>query len=410
MTDPTFPLGPEVLDPARRALGRGLCAECFGRLFGRMGHGLTNPERAARIAEALGPLPPTTACPVCEGAFDRIPVWVERCEAAGVEYEWQRFSCGSRWEPETLAREESLWLEVGTSGGESVRSAFNRELGKRLEAASGSEGAPDRPDVVFLADLPVGRVDLTVMPVYFLGRYRKLDRSLPQTRWPCRACGGIGCDRCSGTGKTYPTSVEELVAEPFLRATGGEGTRFHGMGREDIDARMLGRGRPFVLEIRRPKRRTVVLADIVAEVNRDAKDRVEVLEMTLAEAADVVRVKEASPLKSYRVGVAGVVAVAKINEALTFATTRAIAQRTPRRVAPRRADRVRTRRIVAASLVEATEGRFTLELRAEAGTYIKEWVEGDDGRTDPSLSLLLGAPLTVEFLDVIEIHDDPKGE
>ncbi|MCI4330215.1 MAG: tRNA pseudouridine(54/55) synthase Pus10, partial [Thermoplasmata archaeon] len=243
-----------------------------------------------------------------------------------------------------------------------------------------------------------------------LGRYRKLDRSLPQTRWPCRACGGIGCDRCSGTGKTYPTSVEELVAEPFLRATGGEGTRFHGMGREDIDARMLGRGRPFVLEIRRPKRRTVVLADIVAEVNRDAKDRVEVLEMTLAEAADVVRVKEASPLKSYRVGVAGVVAVAKINEALTFATTRAIAQRTPRRVAHRRADRVRTRRIVAASLVEATEGRFTLELRAEAGTYIKEWVEGDDGRTDPSLSLLLGAPLTVEFLDVIEIHDDPKGE
>lgn len=409
MTDPTFPLGPEVLEPARRALGRGLCPECFGRLFGRVGHGLSNPERAARIAEALGPLPPTEACPVCEGAFDRIPVWVERCAAAGVDYEWQRFACGSRWDPETLAREESLWLEFGSSGGESVRSAFNRELGKRLETASGAEGAPDRPEVVFLADLPVGRVDLTVMPIYFLGRYRKLDRSLPQTRWPCRSCHGIGCDRCSGTGKTYPTSVEELVAEPFLKATGGDGTRFHGMGREDIDARMLGRGRPFVLEIRRPKRRTVALAEIVAEVNRTAKDRVEVVEMALAEAADVLRVKEASPLKSYRVGVAGVVAVAKINEALTFATTRAIAQRTPRRVAHRRADRVRTRRIVAASLVEATEGRFTLELRAEAGTYIKEWVEGDDGRTDPSLSLLLGAPLTVEFLDVIEIHDEPKG-
>jgi tRNA pseudouridine synthase 10 len=408
VTDAIFPLGPEVLDPARRALGRGLCPECFGRLFGRVGHGLTNPERAARIAEALGPLPPTTACLVCEGAFDRMPVWVERCRAAGVEHEWQRFACGSRWEPETLAREEALWLEVGSSSGESIRSAFNRELGKLLEAASGAEGAPDHPDVVFLADLPVGRVDLTVLPVYYRGRYRKLDRTLPQTRWPCRACHGIGCDRCGGSGKTYPTSVEELIAEPFLRATGGEGTRFHGMGREDIDARMLGRGRPFVLEIRRPKRRTVVLSEIAAEVNRTAKDRVEVAEMSIADAAEVVRVKEASPWKSYRVGVVGVVAVAKINEALTFATTRAIAQRTPRRVAHRRADRVRTRRIVAASLVEATEGRFTLELRAEAGTYIKEWVEGDDGRTDPSLALLLGAPLTVEFLDVIEIHDEPE--
>jgi tRNA pseudouridine synthase 10 len=408
VTDVPFPLGPEVLDPARRALGRGLCPECFGRLFGRVGHGLTNPERAERIAQALGPAPPSSSCPVCEGIFDRIPVWVERCQAAGVDYEWQRFSCGSRWDPELLAREEALWLEVGTSGGESIRSAFNRELGKRVETATGAEGAPGNPDVVFLADLPVGRVDLTVMPVYYRGRYRKLDRTLPQTRWPCRACHGIGCDRCQGTGKTYPTSVEELVAEPFLRATGGEGTRFHGMGREDIDARMLGTGRPFVLEIRRPKRRTIALSEVVAEVNRTAKDRVEVDAMATAEAAEVVQVKEASPWKSYRVGVAGVVAVAKINEALSFATSRAIAQRTPRRVAHRRADRVRTRRIVEASLVEATEGRFTLELRAEAGTYIKEWVEGDDGRTDPSLATLLGAPLTVEFLDVIEIHDEPK--
>jgi tRNA pseudouridine synthase 10 len=410
VTDPTFPLGPEVLDPARRALGRGLCAECFGRLFGRAGHGLTNPERAERIAEALGPLAPATPCPVCEGAFDRIPVWVERCQAAGVEHEWQRFSCGSRWDPEALAREEALWLAVGTPSGESIHSAFNRELGKRLELASGSEATTAQPEVVFLADVPVGRVTLTVMPLYYRGRYRKLDRTLPQTRWPCRACQGVGCDRCNGTGKTYPTSVEELVAAPFLAATGGEGTRFHGMGREDIDARMLGRGRPFVLEIRRPKRRTVALAEVVAEGNRAAAGRVEVLDIAVADAADVVRVKEASPMKSYRVGVSGVVAVAKINEALTFATSRAIAQRTPTRVAHRRADRVRTRRIVAASIVEAAEGRFPLDLRAEAGTYIKEWVEGDDGRTDPSLAGLLGAPLTVEFLDVLDIHDDEPGQ
>ncbi|HXQ94436.1 MAG TPA: tRNA pseudouridine(54/55) synthase Pus10 [Thermoplasmata archaeon] len=409
MTDPEFPIGPDVLEPARRALGRGLCPECFGRLFGRAGHGLTNPERAARISEALGPLARADLCPVCEGAFDRIPVWVERCEGAGADYEWARFACGSRWDPEALAREEALWLAVGTSSGESLHSAFNRELGKRLEAASGAEATTARPEVVFLADLPVGRVSLTVMPLYFRGRYRKLDRTLPQTRWPCRSCHGVGCDRCGGTGKTYPTSVEELVAAPFLPATGAEGTRFHGMGREDIDARMLGRGRPFVLELRRPKHRTIRLADVVEEGNKGATGRVELLDVAPTDAADVVRVKEALPMKSYRVGVAGIVALANLNEALTFATSRAIAQRTPTRVAHRRADRVRTRRIVSASIVEAAEGRFTLDLRAEAGTYIKEWVEGDDGRTDPSLSGLLGAPLTVEFLDVLDIHDEETG-
>jgi tRNA pseudouridine synthase 10 len=177
------------------------------------------------------------------------------------------------------------------------------------------------------------------------------------------------------------------------------------MGREDIDARMLGRGRPFVLELLRPKRRTVDLGRMAEELARDATGRVEVVDLRPAEAIEVVRVKEAAPEKSYRVGVSGDVPVAKVNEALELALRQAIAQRTPTRVAHRRSDRVRTRRVVSAHVVEATPGRFTLDIRTEAGTYVKEWVEGDDGRTVPSLASLTGVPLKVEFLDVLEIHD-----
>ena len=408
VTEPsTFDLTEGALASARRALDRGLCPECFGRLFGRLGHGLTNPERAARVAEALAvPAPAENPeCPVCGGIFARLPTWVDRTVRAGADFEWHRFTCGSRWDPERLAREEALWIEVGTEWGESVRSAFNRELGKKVATASGAEGVTERPDVVFLADLPVGRVEPTVLPVYVRGRYRKLDRTLPQTRWPCRRCRGRGCTHCGGTGKTYPTSVEEIIAAPFLRATGAEGSRFHGMGREDIDARMLGRGRPFVLELVKPRVRSVDLAAMAAELAQEGTGRVEVVDLRPSEALDVIRVKEASPEKSYRVGVAGDVPVAKVNEALELALSQAIAQRTPKRVAHRRSDRVRTRRVVAARVVEAAEGRFTIELRTEAGTYVKEWVEGDDGRTDPSLASLLGVPLKVEFLDVLEIHD-----
>jgi tRNA pseudouridine synthase 10 len=396
-----------ALVAARRARGRGLCPECFGRLFGRLGHGLTNPEREARLEALIGAAVPEApgTCPVCTGLFARASVWVERAVRAADGFEWHRFTCGSRWEPELLAREEALWVEVGTEWGESIRSAFNRELGKLIEARTGAAGGTERPDVVFLADLPVGRVDITVLPLYLQGRYRKLDRTLPQTRWPCRRCQGRGCDTCGGTGKTYAESVEEIVAAPFLAATGGDGTRFHGMGREDIDARMLGRGRPFVLEILRPLRRTLDLPTVAGTLAQTAAGRVEVLDLAPAEAPDVVRVKEASPDKSYRVGVVGATSVAKVNEALDLAMARAIAQRTPTRVAHRRADRVRTRRIVDARLVDAAEGRFTLDLRTEAGTYVKEWVEGDGGRTEPSLAALVGVPLKVDFLDVLEIHD-----
>src|SRR5207247_6414489 len=91
--------------------------------------------------------------------------------------------------------------------------------------------------------------------LYLRGRYRKLVRGVPQTRWHCRRCMGKGCARCGGAGKMYPTSVEEVIANEVLRESGGTGHALHGMGREDVDARMLGRGRPFIIEIKEPCRR-----------------------------------------------------------------------------------------------------------------------------------------------------------
>ncbi|MHB8351973.1 MAG: tRNA pseudouridine(54/55) synthase Pus10 [Thermoplasmata archaeon] len=398
---------PEIRAVAERARAHALCPECLGRLVGRAGHGLSNPERAALLEAAVPGLTtvPGPECRLCEGTFHRMETWVRRAREAASEYTWRRFTVGSRWEPERLAQEEALWTDVGTAWGESARSAFNRELGKAIMAATGAEGTNHEAEMVFLVDLPAGRVDITVGPLYLMGRYRKLDRELPQTRWPCRRCRGRGCEQCHGTGKTYEVSVEELIAAPVLAATRGEGSRFHGMGREDIDARMLGGGRPFVLEILRPRNRQLDVALLARVVNETARGRVEVDDLRPAGPADVPRVKEARPEKSYRVTVVGEVPEAKIKEALTLVMERAIAQRTPTRVVHRRADRVRTRRIVEARLVSVDAGRFTLDLRAEAGTYIKEWVEGDDGRTEPSLAALLGQPLKVESLDVLEIHD-----
>lgn len=411
MERPAFELPPAAWDVAKRGVEERLCSECFGRLFGRAGRGLTNPERASRVQEHLGPLAlvPGPDCSLCHGVFEALPQWTDRVVRAAEGIEFDRFTCGSRWEPEDLAREEELWRRVSSEWGESVRSAFNRELGKRVEARTGKSGGTERPDVVFLCDLPVGRVTVTIQPLYFRGRYRKLDRTLPQTKWPCRRCRGRGCDACQGTGKTYAESVEEVIAGPAIARTAAEGSRFHGMGREDIDARMLGQGRPFVLELLRPRRRTVELDALGREVREHASGRVEVLGLRAAGPQDVLEVKEASPQKSYQVDILGSVPEAKVKEALSLALARTIAQRTPTRVAHRRADRIRPRRIVAADLASWADGRFTVRVRTEAGTYVKEWVEGDGGRTEPSLAGILGVPLKVEALDVLEVHDSELG-
>jgi tRNA pseudouridine synthase 10 len=44
----------------------------------------------------------------------------------------------------------------------------------------------------------------------------------------------------------------------------------------------------------------------------------------------------------------------------------------------------------------------------QAGTYIKEFVHGDGGRTTPNLGSLLSCdgPAEIIFLDVLEVHMD----
>ena len=48
--------------------------------------------------------------------------------------------------------------------------------------------------------------------------------------------------------------MEKIVADAVHKFFLPDSAQLHGSGREDIDVRMLGRGRPFVLELINPKR------------------------------------------------------------------------------------------------------------------------------------------------------------
>ena len=72
----------------------------------------------------------------------------------------------------------------------------------------------------------------------------------------------------------YPDSVEALISKPILEASQGENSSFHASGREDIDARMLGTGRPFIVEIGKPKKRFLDLKKLEETINEQAKDKV----------------------------------------------------------------------------------------------------------------------------------------
>lgn len=415
---------PDVLSAAAKALASGgigdstahpLCDRCLGRLFGKLGHGLDNAERGRRIRAAISnpqsPIP-GQQCAVCHGLLDEIDEFarliLKKVEAEGVEY--ATYLVGCRVDDAILQSEKALAAEAGATHAEEIKSEIVREVGKRLGALTGKNADFQSPDLVAVVDTRYNTVEIFPSPLYFYGRYWKEERGLPQTRWPCRECRGKGCRRCGGTGKMYQESVEELVAAPIMEATGAAGHAFHGMGREDIDARMLGTGRPFVIEMESPRRRGLDPAAAEAEINRRTAGRVRVSGLRTSSKDEVVRIKEARCLKTYRVSVLmeAPVVEEKVKNLEGLFTGAVAVQRTPVRVSHRRADLNRQRRVVRLVVESLDAGRreAVLLVTADAGLYVKELVTGDGGRTTPNIADALGVPCRVTALDVIAVHDE----
>ena len=514
---------PRAPSPAglKHLLRMGTCNSCLGRLGGKRSYQQNNEASGQQIRDSISegnqrlinireeiPL-----CPFCENLFEEVDLLTDVIEDALQGYNVQKLQIGARFPKDQIEHEEGIRKQYAAGGSDALKPSLVRSistlLGERLNKV---EIVNDKPDILALIDVLTLTVTLDIRSAYIYGRYKKHERGIPQTRWPCRACKGRGCAKCNDTGQQYPSSVQDLIGNPMIEFFEGREHAFHGMGREDIDVRCLGRGRPFVLEIKEPKRWDTDYEVAMKIVNEQANGSIEITDVRKSNRSEVVRIKDTPAEKSYtirfrvepmtqpeldiltapldltkedvqkrgrgrrkhrrrgdkednpkkpleRVEISileeselknmkkaelvelciersceqkGVKAELIANLLATNpepveilplpdeSTILAIieklegvnlAQRTPERVAHRRADLVRRRKVIEtrdATVQIDGSGSISVEftLRCESGTYVKETVHGDDGRTQPSIASLIKAKCTVEWLDVGDIHAD----
>ena len=430
-----------ILENALRIIRLGpICDSCLGRQFAMLSTGLTNAQRGSSIKtvlsmqasaaddkatlEALAPSVHSARlmlgrkeeddalCTVCLGEMraEKLDGWAEKAAAAMQGLECATILVGTRMSGLLAENEELLLADGGSKHAEPLKSELNREVGKRLSARAGKRVDLKSPDVVIHLNLESGEVDLHIASLFIRGRYRKLVRGIPQTRWPCRECHGSGCPRCNGTGRMYQESVDELIRPAIVEAAQAEDTVFHGAGREDIDARMLGSGRPFIVEVVQPKVRSIDLAKLQEEINRRSEGKVEVLDLRAAEACMVERLKDAAFTKTYSalVKFGAEIPEEKLKSVLDELVG-LIDQRTPTRVSHRRADKLRVRKVHSAKLIEVSGNQARINIKGDSGLYIKELISGDGGRTRPNLADALRVDAVVAELDVIDVGGESDG-
>ncbi|HEB37557.1 MAG TPA: tRNA pseudouridine(54/55) synthase Pus10 [Thermoplasmatales archaeon] len=379
----------------RKSLGKyKLCQFCIDRL---------SIDSEKGVDEVSG-----NNCWLCEGLSQEIDELSEIVEEKLRDYEFSTFLIGSKIDDEIIEKEEKIVNELNLKDITPLKVWINSEIGKRISERMKKSVSFDNPDITAIIDTRFNHVELQISSLFLYGRYIKKVRGIPQTKWPCRVCRGKGCRRCNFTGKMYETSVEEIIAEKAIEAARGEDESFHGCGREDVDALMLGNGRPFVLEIKNPRIRSLNLKKLQEIINTHAEGKVEVRELRFSDKNEVRRLKRASFPKVYHAKIVAEreLSEEKLKEVVRSLQGKNIKQLTPSRVAHRRAIKIRERKILDIKVIDVAEKNATLEIKAESGTYIKELVSGDEGRTKPSISEMLGIACKVEELDVIAIEGE----
>ena len=350
-----------------------ICRNCLGRKLSKTVEGSNNIERADKVCSELG-ITLDGECIVCDNLFDKLNDDLykkidDKINQLGVEFD--TFLVGSKISKDIQKRDEEL-SEKFDLNVETIKKEVNRLIGLGIWEIYGKEAEFESQDIVFNVDLiKEPKVRIQINPLYVEGKYNKWKRGIPQTKWPCTKCKGRGCEECNFTGKQYPESVEELISEHFLKLTKGREAKFHGAGREDIDVLMLGSHNLHVCERRRK-----------AEIKQSSPDTYKVYNALVKcdGAFDINKLDE----------------LTELNE---------IHQQTPVRVLRRRADKVRIKHVLDLSCEVIDDYSFNMKIKTEGGLYIKELISGDDGRSQPNVSDILGVKAICEKLDVIEVSE-----
>ncbi|WP_288266793.1 tRNA pseudouridine(54/55) synthase Pus10 [uncultured Methanobrevibacter sp.] len=386
-----------------------ICKHCLGRKLSKTIEGTNNIERADKVCEELDINLDDVDCVICDNIFNKLDDDLydkidAKINQLGVEFD--TFLVGSQIPKDIQKRDEEL-SEKFNLGVETLKKEVNRLIGLGIWEKYDKDAEFERQDIVFNIDL-VGepKVKIQINPLYIEGKYNKYKRGIPQTKWPCTKCKGRGCEECNFTGKQYPESVEELISEHFLKLTKGREAKFHGAGREDIDVLMLGSGRPFVLEIKEPRIRNLDLAEIEEKINEINEGKTAYHGLKLCERPRKAEIKQSSP-DTYKV----YNAIVKCDEAFDEDKLKEllelgeIQQQTPLRVLRRRTDMVRVKHVLDLSYEIIDDNTFSMKIKTEGGLYIKELISGDEGRSQPNVSEILGVNAICEQLDVIEVSE-----
>jgi tRNA pseudouridine synthase 10 len=206
-------------------------------------------------ADASGfELVPGIECSVCSGLMERAVEMGGLAVKRMRPYDFRTFAVGVSLPEGVQEKEDELRSELRLKGRETIKTQAARLVASFVSRSTRKRLDRKNPDVTVLANFEAGDAVVTSKPLFYHARYAK-PAGIAQRRSFCGLCRGRGCEECGGTGYERKPSVEEALRKKLSAFSGSAKMVFTWLGSEDRESRVFAPGRPFVVEIKNPKKR-----------------------------------------------------------------------------------------------------------------------------------------------------------
>ena len=325
------------------------------------------------------------SCGLCNGLLGHLDSSANEIIQKLSEYEYETFLIGATIPQGVLDREDELRSRLKIKGKESVKSQITRMLTRKISKSTGKRADYSRPDITVLLSLSDGAISINPRSIWISARYTKLRRGISQRESDCKNCNGLGCAACNYLGKSGE-NIQSVATRFFCKKFEADSCNFIWLGSEDQNSLVEGSGRPFYVEVLRPKKRLATKyrskfktrlsyksADIkISKVERLEKRITEVPQFDVKCVVHLIRKDSDTPQELHAEEIQRNFQNTVVNVRLS------------------RKFRVVQRQIYSISAKITNEGQNAeLLIECEGGIPLKKLITGQDNSVEPNLSNLL---------------------
>lgn len=412
-----------------------LCNSCLGRIFAKYGIGLGNHDRGLAIKTMIAmklhhsylngevdreyiyrlttnsgePLLTLyeklfnerldmRKCYICSGKLSRElveKIAIDICLKLR-ELDIRSFIVGISLDSTLSSRELEIMSRHGTESSESIKRELKREIGKSISSICKISPEFTRPDVVVVVNVDSEfnhEISIQQNPLFYKGYYWKTRRGIPHT---------------PRGDKRIELSIHEITEKIFKEIFHADKIIVHSAGREDIDTRVLGSGRPVVIEVKSPRIRNISLEYLKTHVEETTRELPIYIEITSQTTRSIVRyLKEYVKRKKriYRVSVLSdeYIELRELVELENRFKSIEVRQKISRGI--RGIERERVRKVYSVKTYPISSRLFEAIINCEGGLRIRELINCNGDETRPCFTSVLGKRLTPLEVDILYIEE-----